>query len=174
MKKIFLSGLLAILLIPFVPLIDWVSYRDKSFFIPPVGHTGQILIRNDVYGDGHFGAKRRGRRLHKGIDIYAPLEAEVIASKGGIAKTGFVKNGMGNYVIINHSGNYATLYGHLSKCSVKNKQRVRQGDVIGYVGKTGNAHYKNIKPHVHFEVRKNGERIDPLSVLTEPSTVISR
>ena len=81
-------------------------------------------------------------------------------------RIGFVKNGMGNYVIINHPGNYSTLYGHLSRCSVKNNQRVRQGSVIGYVGKTGNASHKKIKPHVHFEVRKNGKHIDPLSVLT--------
>lgn len=131
-------------------------------FISPIRHKGAIPIRKDEHGDGHFGAPRRGGRSHRGVDIYAPLYTRVKASKGGRAKVGYVKNGMGKYVIIHHTNGCATLYGHLSRVSVKNNQKVRQGTVIGYVGKTGNAKYKDIDPHLHFEIRKHGRPVDPL------------
>lgn len=158
-------GISVILLISFAPLIDWAYYHDRNSFIPPIRYTGKIPIRRDVYGDGHFGASRKGGRAHKGLDIYAPLDSNVIAPKGGRVKTGFAKNGMGKYVIIKHPGDYVTLYGHLSKFCVKDRQRIRQSAVIGYVGKTGNAKYKKIKPHLHFEIRKDGKYLDPLSFL---------
>ena len=165
MKKIFLLGISAILFIPLIPLIDWVYYRDKKLFIPPIYYTGRVPIRKDVYGEGYFGAPRRGGRLHKGLDISASLYSDVVASKGGRAKTGFVKNGLGKYVMIKHPEDYVTLYGHLSEFCVKNNQRVRQGLVIGCVGKTGNAKHKSIKPHLHFEIRKDGKHLDPLLFL---------
>ena len=165
MKKIFLLGISATLIIPLFPFLDWMHYRDLKPFMPPIHYTGEIPIRNDVYGDGHFGARRRGGRLHKGLDIYAPLNSNVIAAKGGRAKTGYTKDGMGKYIVISHAGDCTTLYGHLSKFCVENMQRVRQGDVIGLVGKTGNARYRKIKPHLHFEVRKGGKHVDPLLYL---------
>lgn len=160
-KKILLLGIAALLIIPLAPLLDWSYYRDRKPFVPPICYIGEIPIRNDSYGDGHFGARRRGGRAHKGLDIYAPLNSEVMASRGGRIRTGFVKNGLGNYVMIKHPGDYTTLYGHLSKVCVENKQRVCQGSVIGFVGKTGNAKYKRIKPHLHFEIRKRGKHLDP-------------
>lgn len=131
-------------------------------YIPPIKTRGTILIRKDNHGDGHFGAPRRGGRSHKGIDIYAPVNTKVIASKNGVAKAGFVENGMGKYVIIRHSDGSSTLYGHLSVIAIKNNQRVCQGKVIGYAGKTGNAKYKGIQPHLHFEIRQRGRCVDPL------------
>lgn len=162
MKNTLLFGIAAILLIPIVPLVDWVYYHDQKLFIPPVQYTGKVPIRKDGYGNGHFGTPRKGKRVHKGIDIHAPLYSEVRASKGGRAKVHFQKNGMGKYVVIIHPEGYVTLYGHLAKFSVKDNKRVRQGEVIGHVGKTGNAQYEKIKPHLHFEIRKRGEYIDPL------------
>ena len=99
------------------------------------------------------------------MDIAAPLQSEVIASKGGKVKTGFVKNGLGKYVKIEHPGGYTTLYGHLSEILVRDKQRIRQGAAVGLVGKTGNAGHARIKPHLHFVIRKNGLPLDPLSFL---------
>ena len=157
MKKPLL-GIFLIVMIGWIYCLGWCEEE----FISPIKSKSGITIRNDSRGDGHFGAPRRGGRSHKGIDIYAPIGAKVIASKSGIAKVGFVKNGMGKYVIIRHSDGSATLYGHLSRIIIKNNQRVRQGKVIGYVGKTGNAKYKNIQPHLHFEIRKRGRSLDPL------------
>lgn len=165
MRKTLLLGLGVILLIPLAPLIDWVYYRDVKPFVPPIRYIGEIPIRNDSYGDGHFGASRSGRRAHKGLDICSPLYSEVIAFRGGRAEIGFDKNGMGKFVIIKHPEDYVTLYGHLSKFSIKQSERIRQGTIIGHVGKTGNAKYKEIEPHLHFEIRKNGRYIDPLLFL---------
>ena len=165
MKKILLPGISLILLIPLAPLTDWAYYRDRKTFIPPIRYTGEAPVRDDSYGDGHFGARRSGGRAHKGLDIEAPLRGEVMASKGGRAEVKFQKNGMGKYIIIKHPGGYSTLYGHLAEYGVGADKRVRQGAVIGYVGKTGNAKYKRIKAHLHFEIRKNNEPIDPLTYL---------
>lgn len=160
-----LFGISLILIIPLVPLIDWVHYHDVKPFVSPIRYTGKVQIRNDSYGDGHFGAPRSRGRTHKGLDICAPLYSEVIAPMGGRVEAGFSKDGMGKYIIIKHPGDHVTLYGHLSKWCVKRRQRIRQGTVIGYVGKTGNAKYKGINPHLHFEIRKNGNYIDPLLFL---------
>jgi len=156
-----------ILLLPLGPLIDWAIYRDHTFFIPPVNYTGEIPIRNDAYGQGYFGAPRRGKRRHRGLDILAPMNSEVKASKGGIVHLGFQKNGMGKYIVIEHTQAYSTLYGHLSDWCVKDLQRIRQGDVIGHIGKTGNARHKKIMPHLHFEVKKDGTYLDPAVLLKQ-------
>ena len=103
--------------------------------------------------------------MHKGLDIRTPLHSKVTAVRGGRVQAGFSKNGFGKYVIIKHPGDYVTLYGHLSKFCVNDSQRIRQGTVIGHVGKTGNARYKAIKPHLHFEIRKDGKYLDPLLFL---------
>ncbi|MDD5680073.1 MAG: M23 family metallopeptidase [Candidatus Omnitrophica bacterium] len=160
MKKIlFITILMSLVFtMSYVHCYDWL---DEDF-ISPIRYKGSLPIRNDDHGKGHFGAPRRGGRSHRGLDIYAPLYTDVMASKSGIAKVGFVKNGMGKYVIIRHANGCATLYGHLSRIRVKNNQRVRQGAIIGHVGKTGNAKYKNIDPHLHFEIRKSGRCVDPL------------
>lgn len=160
MKKIIFITILMLFVsaIGYIHCYDWV---DEDF-ISPIKCKGNIPIRNDDHGDGHFGAPRKGGRSHRGLDISAPLYTTVMASKSGIAKVGFVKNGMGKYVIIRHPNGCATLYGHLSRVRIRNNQKVRQGDVIGYVGKTGNAKYRNIEPHLHFEIRKRGRCMDPL------------
>jgi len=75
------------------------------------------------------------------------------------------KRGMGKYVVIKHPGNLITLYGHLSDIYVYRYEFVRQGTLIGRVGKTGNARSSAIQPHLHFEVRKNGLPQDPLDYL---------
>ena len=67
-------------------------------------------------------------------------------------------SGYGNHVIINHGYGYETLYGHMSKIKSRNGQKVKRGEVIGYIGSTG----KSTGPHLHYEVRKNGQKIDPV------------
>jgi murein DD-endopeptidase MepM/ murein hydrolase activator NlpD len=72
---------------------------------------------------------------------------------------------MGNFVVIRHWDNLATIYGHLAQIYVTEGDFVRQGQVIGAVGKTGNANYRDIQPHLHFEVRKSGIPQDPIEYL---------
>ncbi|MBL7071761.1 MAG: M23 family metallopeptidase [Candidatus Omnitrophica bacterium] len=165
MKKMTVLGICLVLLVPIASLKDWVYYRDKKPFISPIGNSKKTVIRSDGYGEGDFGAHRKGGRRHKGLDILALQHAEVVASKGGRVTTGYQTNGMGKYVIIKHPRDHETLYGHLSKIVVEDKKRVRQGDLIGYTGNTGNARYKGIKHHLHFEVKKGGKHIDPLPII---------
>lgn len=126
-----------------------------------------LPIRNDAYGDGHFGAKRKNKRIHKGLDLAAEIRSSVIASKSGWAKTYYFPGGYGNLVVINHPGRWQTRYGHLYKATIKKFQWVRQGDIIGLVGKTGNANSRGITPHLHFEIRYEDKPLDPAIFLVK-------
>ncbi|MEG1932358.1 MAG: M23 family metallopeptidase, partial [Pygmaiobacter sp.] len=85
--------------------------------------------------------------------------APVVASLAGTVQVvKYGSTGYGYYVIIDHGGNYKTLYGHLSGITVTAGQPVTQGQTIGYVGSTGNS----TGPHLHFEIRVAGEKVDPL------------
>ena len=139
----------------------------EPFFTLPLDTTpGTIRIRNDEYGDGHFGAKRKNRK-HTGIDLEADMNTPVCASKSGWAKCRRSYRGYGNLVCIYHLGGYETRYAHLDRFDIKDEQWVNQGDIIGDVGKTGNANYKNMKAHLHFEIRKKGVPLDPMGVIKE-------
>jgi murein DD-endopeptidase MepM/ murein hydrolase activator NlpD len=140
-------------------------FMDKSYFLCPIEYQRDIVIRSDGRGDGFFGAERSGRRLHEGIDLYASVGTPVLAARSGRVIAARHSRGMGNFVIIRHWGNITTVYGHLSKIYVKKGQFVRQGHVVGAVGKTGNANYRGIMPHLHFEARKGGVPEDPLTYL---------
>ena len=135
--------------------------REPYFAEPITSDTGTILVRNDAYGNGEYGSKRRNGRTHGGIDILAPVGAPVYAAKSGIAFRGKVPTGYGKYIMIYHPDGYQTYYGHLSEWEALSTAHVRQGELIGYVGKTGNASPKAMRPHLHFEIRKEGKPQDP-------------
>lgn len=103
----------------------------------------------------------RWGRLHGGLDISdsgvygQPIYA---SASGTVTFSGGDNSGYGNYVIIDHGSGYTTLYGHCSSLVAVTGQYVNQGDLIGYVGSTGNS----TGPHLHFEIRLNGEKMDPL------------
>lgn len=101
-------------------------------------------------------------RAHKGVDFSAPIGTGVKATADGVVDVAGVKNGYGNVVILHHQGSYSTVYGHLSGFGpgIRPGTRVRQGEVIGYVGMTG----WTTGPHLHYEFRINDEPQDPLSV----------
>ena len=143
-----------------------VSYFwDRSYFLCPIDYKGEILIRSDARGDGLFAASRNGRRLHEGIDLFAPVGALVKAGRGGIVASTKENKGMGKYVVIRNPGGLTTVYGHLSRIYVRKGEFVRQGRLIAAVGKTGNARFRDIQPHLHLEIRKDGVPQDPLAYL---------
>jgi len=160
-KKFLLFLLIALPIL----LLAAFFFLNRQEFICPIAYKGAILVRCDNRGDGFFAAERKGNRLHEGLDLYAPIGTPVAAVRSGIVAAAKHTRGMGNFVIIRHSGNITTIYGHLSKIYARKGQFVRQGDIIGEVGKTGNANYRDIQPHLHLEVRKKGVPQDPLEYL---------
>lgn len=145
------------------PVSILIFHIREPKYLYPIDSNGAIAIRNDDYGSGEFGAKRRGGRLHLGIDIQAKFGAPVKAAKSGRAYIGKKGKGMGKHIVIHHIDGSMTIYGHLSKIFITNGQKVRRGDIIGEVGKTGNAWHRAILPHLHFEVRIADEPVDPLA-----------
>lgn len=99
------------------------------------------------------------RRMHTGIDFAAPTGTEIFATGNGVVATvEFNRSGYGLSVVIDHGYGYQTLYAHLSKTEVRPGQRVSRGQVIGRVGNTG----LSKAPHLHYEVIKNGQKINPI------------
>ncbi len=135
-------------------------------FAEPVSYNGELIIRNDSMGAGHFGAPRGGgRRMHNGVDLYAPLGTPVAAAERGVAETGNHPGGYGLFIRLHHENDYVTVYAHLSKILVEDDDFVERGDIIGKVGRTGNADYDNMEPHLHFEIRKNAIPVEPMDYL---------
>ena len=98
--------------------------------------------------------------MHEGLDFTAPVGTEIYASGNGvIVKVEQMGRGYGNNVLIDHGFGYQTLYAHLSKFKAKVGQHIKRGDVIGYVGSTGSS----TGPHLHYEVWRNGFKIDPIN-----------
>mgnify|MGYP001400260352 CR=1 FL=1 len=123
----------------------------KGNFAWPVG--GQLT---SPYGN-------RNGRLHRGIDIWneqegnAPVKA---AATGVVSRAGYAGN-YGNLIVIDHGDGWSTYYAHLRTLQVSKGETVSSGQQIGYIGNTGNS----TGYHLHFEVRKDGENVDPMSVL---------
>lgn len=102
----------------------------------------------------------KARKMHKGMDFTAKKGTPIFATGDGvIAKADNTASGYGNHIVLKHGYGYETLYGHLSKYNCRAGQRVKRGDVIGYVGSTG----RSEAPHLHYEVHKDGKVVNPLN-----------
>jgi murein DD-endopeptidase MepM/ murein hydrolase activator NlpD len=101
-------------------------------------------------------------RMHKGVDFAAPSGTAIYAAGDGVVVHVGRVNGYGNFIEVQHNGQYTTAYGHLSAYArgLHEGEKVRQGEVIGYVGMTGTA----TGPHLHYEVHYQGAQVDPLSI----------
>ncbi|MBO9566918.1 MAG: peptidoglycan DD-metalloendopeptidase family protein [Niastella sp.] len=98
-------------------------------------------------------------KYHNGLDFSAPQGTPIYATANGTIRTAAnLGSGYGNHVVINHGYGYETLYGHMFRIKVKAGQRVKRGEIIGWVGSTG----KSTGPHCHYEVHKNGRHLDPV------------
>jgi murein DD-endopeptidase MepM/ murein hydrolase activator NlpD len=98
--------------------------------------------------------------FHPGMDFAAPEGTEIYSTGDGVvARADDMAQGYGNHVVIDHGYGYTTLYGHMTKFVVRVGQQVKRGQLIGYVGSTG----LSTAPHVHYEVRKNSEVVNPIN-----------
>ena len=140
-----------------------VMAKNKSKMlasIPAIQPVSNKNLRRIASGFGYrIDPIYRTRKMHKGLDFSAPTGTKIYATGDGVIKK--VKRaiwGYGTHVVIDHGYGYTTLYGHMSRASVKQGQRVKRGQQIGLVGSTG----KSTGPHLHYEVAKNGVQVNPI------------
>jgi len=143
----------------------------KVNFYDPNGQTGKrFLLRRPLKGGGRlrsrFGYRIhpifKTRKLHTGIDLAARTGTPIYASGDGIVRRAQWVSGYGRFVELQHVNGYSTRYAHMSRIAAGMAPgvAVRQGQIIGYVGSTGNS----TGPHLHFEIRINNNPVDPLSI----------
>ncbi|CAN5288069.1 hypothetical protein BH10PSE12_BH10PSE12_10640 [soil metagenome] len=130
-----------------------VGERRGVLTMPVAGHqsSGYGMRRHPILGY---------TRMHAGIDFAAPYGAPIYAATDGIVEYAGRHGGHGNYVKLRHGGGIATGYAHMSRIATSVGNRVRRGQVIGYVGSTG----LSTGPHLHYELYRNGQTINPASV----------
>lgn len=99
-------------------------------------------------------------KMHAGMDFTAPIGTDIYCSGDGVVKeVDYSQRGYGNHVIIDHGYGYETIYAHMSQMNVRKGQVVKRGDVLGQVGNSGTS----TGPHLHYEVLKNGIKINPVN-----------
>ena len=102
----------------------------------------------------------KARKFHRGMDFTAPRGTPVYATGNGVVKRADRRSsGYGRHIRIDHGFGYTSLYAHLYKYVVKRGQKVKRGDLIGFVGSTG----RSQAPHLHYEIIKDGKRVNPLN-----------
>ena len=139
---------------------------SSAGFVNPTTASNSVVTsgyggRNAPKTSGGYGSSN-----HDGIDIGGTggnLNGQAADSIGGgkVAEVGYDENGYGNYVVVDHGNGYTSLYGHLQKATVKQGETVSAGQQVGVIGSTGNSS----GPHLHLRVRKNGQSIDPRTVI---------
>jgi murein DD-endopeptidase MepM/ murein hydrolase activator NlpD len=100
---------------------------------------------------------------HTGLDLAVPVGSDVRAAGGGRVKQTGTDSAFGEFVLVQHPGGYQTMYGHLSRVVVQQGAMVRSGQVIGLSGSSG----RSTAPHLHFEIRRGGQSVDPLTMVRE-------
>lgn len=130
----------------------------------PAGMPVRDTRMTSAYGmRDHPVLKRRAR--HKGVDLASPTGTPIYATADGVVSRANRFSSYGLFISIEHGGDYQTRYAHMSRLAVSEGERVRRGDIIGYVGSTG----RSTGPHLHYEVRVAGVAVDPRPYMVEPA-----
>lgn len=128
-----------------IPAIQPVSNKDLKRFA-----SGYGMRVHPVY---------KTTMMHWGVDFTAPVGTEIYCTGNGkVIDVNYERRGLGYHVVVDHGYGYQTVYAHMSRVAVKKGQKVNRGEVLGYVGNTGTS----TGPHLHYEVIKNGKRINPI------------
>ncbi|MGI6478390.1 MAG: M23 family metallopeptidase [Salinivirgaceae bacterium] len=141
--------------------VSQLSLEKKRFFACKPGISP--LLKSDYFRISDYFGRRyhpvfRQWKEHTGVDYAAMYGTPVYATGDGIVVATGWDSGYGNRVIVNHGFGYKTVYAHLQKCSVKVGDKVKRGKLVGLVGNTG----VSTGPHLHYEVRKNNNPVNPL------------
>ncbi len=141
--------------------------EGRADFYDAAGQSAKrLLMKTPIDGarlSSRFGTRRHPilgyRRAHKGVDFAAPRGTPIKAAGDGVVERADRYGSFGNYIRIRHANGYKTAYAHLKgfRTGVRKGKRVRQGDIIGYVGTTG----RSTGPHLHYEVHLNGKAVNP-------------
>jgi len=134
------------------PVLLEASSRPEQY-VWPVQQGAQVITS----GYGERGGRGKSKDFHRGVDISAPRGTPVVAAAAGTVTVAGNASGYGHYLMIDHGNGTSTLYAHLLDFAVRRGDLVRGGATIGRVGKTGNA----TGYHLHFEVRRGTQTVDP-------------
>jgi murein DD-endopeptidase MepM/ murein hydrolase activator NlpD len=127
------------------PSIQPVSNKDLNRIASGFGYRIDPIYKNT--------------RMHAGLDFSAPAGSPIYATADGIVRdAGYNTGGYGNRVVVSHGFGYETTYSHMYRIKARSGQKVKRGEVIGYVGSTG----KSTGPHLHYEVHRNNVPVDPI------------
>lgn len=137
--------------------------KNKSTMLASIPAIQPIANKELKYVASGYGWRihpiYKTQKMHTGMDFTAPVGTPVHATGNGvISRVENMGRGYGNNVEINHGYGYATLYAHLSKMAVRPGQKIKRGELIGYVGSSGSS----TGPHLHYEVKKNGNQVNPI------------
>jgi murein DD-endopeptidase MepM/ murein hydrolase activator NlpD len=150
-----------------IDLVRWDGADEASGWLDPSGtyeRRGYFAMPVDGRVTSSFGMRMHPLlgyfRMHKGIDIGAPYGSPIYAATDGVVAFAGRKGGYGNFVELNHAGGVESAYGHMSRIAVRAGMRVTRGQVIGFVGSTG----QSTGPHLHWEVMRGGQAVDPRAV----------
>jgi Membrane proteins related to metalloendopeptidases len=140
--------------------------RNKSDMLAHIPSIFPLKETDLKYISSYFGYRPdpiyKVEKFHSGIDLTAPLDAEAYATGDGVVIDAQSNEwGYGNMVVIDHGYGYKTRYAHLNGFAVQKGQKVKRGQVVGYIGATGKA----TGVHLHYEVLKNDKQIDPINFL---------
>lgn len=144
----------------FDEIIDLTKRKEEMLrCIPAIQPLSNKDLRRTASGYGwRTDPIYKTRRFHEGLDFSAPTGTEIYATGDGVVTIVQASTiGYGRHIKVDHGFGYLTVYAHLDKFNVKQGQKVKRGDVIGYVGNTG----KSTAPHLHYEVRIKGRAVDP-------------
>lgn len=145
----------------FIEIANLVKNKEKLIAaIPSIQPVSNKNLNRIASGFGYrIDPIYKDRRLHAGLDFTAASGTPIYATADGVVRdAGFNTGGYGNRVLINHGFGYETTYSHMYKVKARVGERVKRGEVIGYIGNTG----KSTGPHLHYEVHRNGIAVDPI------------
>lgn len=142
----------------------WEMIKNRSEMLASIPAIMPINKKDLKMTTSGFGYRvdpiYKTQKFHAGMDFVADQGKPIYATGNGVVEfSGSDNSGYGIHVIIKHGWGYKTLYGHMVQAKVVQGQKIKRGDLLGYVGSTG----KSVGPHLHYEVHKNGEPVNPVN-----------